>query len=76
MHHGDEVDIVVPEDLGDGNDMAGDEEDSWKTILEQAGFGTDAYLKGLGENPAYQEIYLQHVRDAIIELNRAAGKTA
>lgn len=46
-------------------DMAGDEEDSWKSILKREGFAVQIYLKGLGENPAYQDIYVQHVRDCI-----------
>lgn len=47
------------------NDMAGDEEDSWKTILTNKGFDVDVILKGLGENPQIQAIYLQHVEQAI-----------
>jgi sirohydrochlorin cobaltochelatase len=47
------------------NDMASDEEDSWKTQLENEGFKVNIYLHGLGENKAYQEIYVQHVRDCI-----------
>lgn len=53
------------------NDMAGDEEDSWKTILTEAGFTVDSYLHGMGENPAIQAIYLQHIEDAI----EAGGQT-
>lgn len=47
------------------NDMAGDEEDSWKMILKNEGFVVDTILKGLGENPKIQAIYTQHIRDAI-----------
>ena len=47
------------------NDMAGDEEDSWKTILTNKGFDVDVILKGMGENPQIQAIYLQHVEQAI-----------
>ncbi|MCK4257647.1 MAG: sirohydrochlorin cobaltochelatase [Halanaerobiales bacterium] len=32
------------------NDMAGDEEDSWKSVLESEGFEVECVLKGLGEN--------------------------
>lgn len=46
------------------NDMAG-EEDSWKTKLETEGFKINVYLHGLGENKAFQDIYVQHVRDCI-----------
>ncbi|TCO72278.1 sirohydrochlorin cobaltochelatase [Marinisporobacter balticus] len=47
------------------NDMAGEEEDSWKTILKGEGFTVNTYLHGLGENAAYQDIYVEHVKDAI-----------
>lgn len=47
------------------NDMASDEEDSWKTQLENEGFKVNVYLHGLGENKAYQDIYVQHVKDCI-----------
>lgn len=58
------------------NDMAGDDEDTWKSHLEKSGYSTDACLKGLGENPAYQEIYLQHLKDAMKELTIHTEKTA
>lgn len=51
------------------NDMAGDEEDSFKSQLLRAGFKVDTYLHGLGENPAIQDIYVQHVKDAIVGKN-------
>jgi sirohydrochlorin cobaltochelatase len=47
------------------NDMAGDEEDSWKMLLKKEGFVVDTYLHGLGENPAIQELYIKHIQDAI-----------
>lgn len=47
------------------NDMAGDEDDSAKTILTKAGFNVETYLHGLGENLGIQNIYAQHVKDAI-----------
>ncbi|QXM07357.1 sirohydrochlorin cobaltochelatase [Crassaminicella indica] len=47
------------------NDMAGDEEDSWKTILKSKGFTVNTYLHGLGENEKYQDIYIEHARKAI-----------
>lgn len=47
------------------NDMAGDEDDSWKTILKSEGFKVNTYLHGLGENKGIQEIYMQHVKDCI-----------
>lgn len=47
------------------NDMAGDESDSAKSQLIKAGFKVDTYVHGLGENAAIQDIYVQHVKDAI-----------
>ena len=46
------------------NDMAGDEEDSWKTILEGEGFEVVPVLRGLGEIGAIQAIYVDHVKNA------------
>lgn len=47
------------------NDMAGDDDDSWKTQLQQAGFRVNIRMQGLGELPAIQAIYIQHIRAAI-----------
>lgn len=47
------------------NDMAGQDDDSAKSQLEQAGFHVDVYLRGLGENPLIQDLYVQHLQDAI-----------
>ena len=46
------------------NDMAGDEEDSHKTILTKEGFKVDAYLHGLGENKAIRALYVDRANDA------------
>lgn len=46
------------------NDMAGDEEDSHKTILTNEGFNVSAYLHGLGENKAIRALYVQHANEA------------
>lgn len=47
------------------NDMAGDEEGSWKTILKSQGYEVEAVLKGLGEYPEIQQMYVQRVHEAI-----------
>jgi sirohydrochlorin cobaltochelatase len=47
------------------NDMAGTDKDSAKNQLEAAGFEVAVFLHGLGENSAVQDIYVQHVKDAI-----------
>ncbi|WP_392486725.1 sirohydrochlorin cobaltochelatase [Haloimpatiens sp. FM7315] len=44
------------------NDMAGEEEDSWKSILEKEGFNCKAYVKGLGENKYIQDMYVEKVK--------------
>lgn len=43
------------------NDMAGDEEDSWKTVFEKAGYEVECILKGMGEFQAIRNIYLEHI---------------
>ncbi len=47
------------------NDMAGDEKDSWKNTFLADGYHVETYIHGLGENIGIQDIYVQHVRDAI-----------
>lgn len=47
------------------NDMAGDEEDSWKTVFESAGYDVKCLLRGLGENEAIRQIYVDHAKAAI-----------
>lgn len=47
------------------NDMAGEEEDSWKSILEQEGYEVECHIKGLGEYPGVRNIYLEHLNEAM-----------
>jgi sirohydrochlorin cobaltochelatase len=47
------------------HDMAGDDKESFKSQLIAAGFQVDTYIHGLGENAGIQDIYVQHVKDAI-----------
>ncbi|MTI46572.1 MAG: sirohydrochlorin cobaltochelatase [Firmicutes bacterium] len=49
------------------NDLVG-EEDSWKSILEEQGFKVKVHMSGLGENSKYQDIYVNHVYDAMKDL--------
>ena len=46
------------------NDMAGDEEDSWKTVLEKNGFEVIVRAEGLGENRDFAGIFAGHAGDA------------
>lgn len=43
------------------NDMAGDQEDSWRNICESSGYRTVCHLRGLGEIPAVQELFIRHL---------------
>lgn len=45
------------------NDMASNEEDSWKSILESNGFNVEVSLQGLGELETIQNIYLEHLEN-------------
>jgi sirohydrochlorin cobaltochelatase len=47
------------------NDMAGDEEDSWKSVFAQAGYEVTCQLHGLGELPAIQDLLVQHAQAAV-----------
>lgn len=49
------------------NDMAGDDEDSWKSQFEATGaFETvECQIRGLGEIAAVQQIYVEHTKAAI-----------
>lgn len=47
------------------NDMASDEEDSWKTAFENEGYEVVCLIRGLGENEAIRQIYVDHAKAAI-----------
>ena len=49
------------------NDMAGDDEDSWKSIFEDAGYEVVCVVEGLGQLEGIQELFSQHVQDALSE---------
>ena len=46
------------------NDMAGNEPDSHKSILEKEGFKVDTYLHGLGENQNIRNIFVERANEA------------
>ncbi|MCR4821489.1 MAG: sirohydrochlorin cobaltochelatase [Treponema sp.] len=50
------------------NDMAGDEDDSWKSIFQKAGFEVECVLEGLGQDSAIQQIYVEHTKEAVKDL--------
>jgi len=47
-------------------DMMGEDAASWKSTLEREGYEVQVYFHGLGENPDVLDIYIQHIKDAIL----------
>lgn len=49
------------------NDMAGDEEDSWKSMFIASGYfeSVDCQIEGLGRIPAIQELYVEHTANCV-----------
>ncbi len=47
------------------NDMAGDEDDSWKSGFAAEGYKVECILEGLGQNAGIQKLYVSHTQDAI-----------
>lgn len=46
------------------NDLAGDQDDSWKSRLESEGYTVETHLRGLGEFAAVGDIFVDHCRAA------------
>ena len=46
------------------NDLAGEEEDSWKSLLEREGYAVTCVLQGLGEFPSVQALFVKHAKEA------------
>ena len=46
------------------NDMAGNEPDSHKSILEKEGFKVETYIHGLGENPNIRNLFVERANEA------------
>ena len=49
------------------NDMAGDEEDSWKSVFEGAGYEVECVLEGLGQLPAIQQMIVDHAFESMTQ---------
>lgn len=47
------------------NDMAGDEDDSWLSMLRENGYAVRAVLKGLGEFKEMRQLWLRKLHDTI-----------
>ncbi len=49
------------------NDMAGDEDGSWKKEFEKAGFEVETVIKGLGQMQGIQNLIVKHVGETIAQ---------
>ena len=47
------------------NDMAGDEDGSWRLAFEDAGYQVECVLTGLGELEAIQDLFVAHAQAAV-----------
>ena len=47
------------------NDMAGDDEDSWKSLFENAGIDVTCQIAGLGRIDMIQMLYVQHTAEVL-----------
>lgn len=52
------------------NDMAGDEDGSWKTAFEDAGYEVTCLVNGLGELEAIQQLFAEHAQAAVDSLTK------
>ena len=50
------------------NDMAGEEEDSWKSVFEAAGYEVECVLQGLGQSSVVQQMFVQHCAEAMAKI--------
>lgn len=50
------------------NDLAGEEKDSWKSILTAEGYEVEIVLRGLGTIPGIGELFISHCQDALREI--------
>ncbi|AMK14803.1 sirohydrochlorin cobaltochelatase [Methanobrevibacter olleyae] len=51
------------------NDMAGDEEDSWKSMFKVEGYGVECVVEGLAQSQDIRDVYIKHAQKAIDDLN-------
>jgi len=59
------------------NDMAGDEEDSWKSIFAASGAfdKVDCQIAGLGRVERIEKLYVDHIAEAMKDMSVADAKT-
>jgi cobalamin biosynthesis Co2+ chelatase CbiK len=60
------------------NDMAGDDEDSWKSMFKASGnfASIDAQIAGLGRIPEVQQIYVKHIQAVLDGEGTISGSDA
>lgn len=52
------------------NDMAGDEDGSWKSAFENAGYEVTCLVRGLGEMEGIQQLFVEHAQAAADSLSK------
>ncbi|MDR0622260.1 MAG: sirohydrochlorin cobaltochelatase [Deltaproteobacteria bacterium] len=58
------------------NDMAGEEADSWVNIFKAGGIETETFLKGLGSNDSWANIYVEHLQALAPKVQALQAKDA
>ncbi len=60
------------------NDMAGDDDDSWKSQFEVSGVfdSIETQIAGLGQIPVIQDLYVSHTHAAMEELGTSAASSS
>lgn len=51
------------------NDMAGNDDGSWKTILKRSGIECKVILKGTAESKAFTDIWVSHISESLDKLH-------
>jgi len=51
------------------NDMAGDEEDSWKSMFESNGYEVECVIEGLAQSKDIRNMYIKHLEELIEKIN-------
>lgn len=54
------------------HDLAGEDEDSWKTVFEREGYEVQCVLKGLGEYKEVRKMFLEHLEKTMAVMDDAA----
>lgn len=57
------------------NDMASDEDESLKSMLEAEGIKVNVHMKGLGESEKFNQLYINRIDDLINNRYVGAGET-